>query len=40
MYAGYFEGGWRNLKIEVVNETQIKITDSSGFYLKAITASN
>ncbi len=40
LYAGYFEGGWRNLKIEVVNETQIKITDSSGFYLKAITASN
>ncbi|MFP4714037.1 tail fiber protein [Pasteurella multocida] len=40
LYAGYFEGGWRNLKIEVVNETQIKITDLSGFYLKAITASN
>ncbi|HDR1500323.1 TPA: tail fiber protein [Pasteurella multocida] len=40
LYAGYFEGGWRNLKIEVVNETQIKIIDTSGFYLKAITASN
>ncbi|MDA5618028.1 tail fiber protein [Pasteurella multocida subsp. multocida] len=40
MYAGYFEGGWRNLKIEIVNDTQIKLIDSSGFYLKAITASN
>ncbi|MCL7828323.1 tail fiber protein [Pasteurella multocida] len=40
LYVCHFEGGWRNLKIEVVNETQIKITDSSGFYLKAITASN
>ncbi|HDR1925659.1 TPA: tail fiber protein [Pasteurella multocida] len=40
LYVGYFEGGWRNLKIEVVNETQIKIIDTSGFYLKAITASN
>ncbi|NMR23227.1 hypothetical protein HID67_07715 [Pasteurella multocida] len=40
IYAGYFEGGWRNLKIEIVNDTQIKLIDSSGFYLKAITASN
>ncbi|ODS43330.1 hypothetical protein BGK37_11445 [Pasteurella multocida] len=40
IYAGYFEGSWRNLKIEIVNDTQIKLIDSSGFYLKAITASN
>ncbi|MDA5611937.1 tail fiber protein [Pasteurella multocida] len=40
LYAVYVEGGWRNLKIEVVNDTQIKLIDSSGFYLKAITASN
>lgn len=39
-YAAYWDGGWRNLKIEIVNEKQIKLVDSSGYYLKAITVSD
>ena len=39
-YAAYWDGGWRNLKIEIVNENQIKLVDSSGYYLKAITVSD
>lgn len=39
-YAAYWDGGWRNLKIEIVNEKQIKLVDSSGYYLKAITESD
>ena len=39
-YAAYWDGGWRNLKIEIVNDKQIKLIDSSGYYLKAITVSD
>ena len=40
-YAAYWtDGAWRNVKIEIVNNKQIKLIDSTGYYLKAITASD
>ncbi|MDY0685629.1 hypothetical protein NMW79_04975 [Pasteurella multocida] len=36
--AYYWAGGWKNIRIEVVSETQLKVIDLSGMYLKKITA--
>ena len=39
-FTAYWDGGLRNFKIEIVNDKQIKLIDSTSFYLKAITASD
>lgn len=39
-FAAYWIGAWRNFKIEIVNDKKIKLIDTTGFYLKAITASD
>ena len=40
VYATFYDGGLRHLRAEMISSKQIKILDSSGYYLKAITASD
>ena len=37
--TAFYDSAWRSLKVEVVNDRQIKLVESSGFFLKAITVS-
>ncbi|HDX1086906.1 hypothetical protein V0I11_03015 [Pasteurella multocida] len=34
--SGYYTGGWKNVQIEIVSATEIRVQDISGMYLKQI----
>ena len=38
--SGYYNGGWRSFVAELINDKKIKLIDTTGIYLKAITASD
>ena len=40
IYATFYDGGWRALNAELINSKQIKLSNTTGYYLKAITASD
>ncbi|HDR1858514.1 phage tail protein [Pasteurella multocida] len=38
IHGAMYAGGWRNVQLELVEENKIKLIDTSGFFLKQITA--
>lgn len=38
--SGYYNGGWRSFVAELINGKQIKLSDTTGYYLKMITVSD
>ena len=38
--SGYYNGGWRAFAAELINGKQIKLSDTTGYYLKMITVSD